>query len=84
MGGWAAEGRNGECVGERLPLNRGWSNYRRELKRGLNTEVTQSLTSAATVLVELVEDQHGRDEHTVTQVHGPQEEVKLLRPACLY
>ena len=44
--------------------------------RGLNTEVTRSLTSAAMVLVELVEDQHGRDEHAaVTQVHGPREEV---------
>ena len=31
--------------------------------RGLNTEVTRSLTSTAMVLVELVEDQHDRDEH---------------------
>ena len=67
------------------PTERGWSDYRREFARGLNTEVTWSLTSAATVLVELMEDQHGRDEHTaVTQVHGPREEVKPLCPACLY
>ena len=37
------------------------------------------------VLAELVEDQHDRDRHeAVTQVHGPGEEVKPLRPACLY
>ena len=53
--------------------------------RGLNTEVTRSLTNAATVLVELAEDQHDRYEHTtVTQFHDPLEEVKTLRPACLY
>ena len=55
------------------------------VREGLNTEVTRSLTSAATVLVELMEDQHSRDEHAaVTQVHGPREEVKPLRTACLY
>ena len=43
------------------PTKRGWSDYRREFVRRLNTEVTRSLTNAATVLVELVEDQHGRD-----------------------
>ena len=47
------------------PTERGWSDYRREFERGLNTEVTRSLTNTATVLVELVEDQHGRDEHAV-------------------
>ena len=41
----------------------GWSNYRREFGRGLNTEVTQPLTSTATVLVELIEGHHGRDRH---------------------
>ena len=40
------------------PTERGWSDYQREFVRGLNTEVTRSLTNAATVLVELVEDQH--------------------------
>ena len=45
------------------PTDRGWSDYRREFVRGLNTEVTWSLTSAATVLVELVEGHHSRDRH---------------------
>ena len=67
------------------PTYRGWSDYWREFVRGLNTEVTRSLTNVAMVLVELVEDQHDRYEHTaVTQVHDPIEEVKPLRPACLY
>ena len=35
----------------------------REFERGLNMEVTQPSTSAATVLVELAEGQHGRDRH---------------------
>ena len=45
------------------PTKRGWSDYQREFERGLNTEVTQPSTSAATVLVELVEGHHGRDRH---------------------
>ena len=32
-------------------------------ERGLNMEVTQPSTSAAMVLVELVEGHHGRDRH---------------------
>ena len=37
------------------------------------------------MLAEPAKDQHGRDGHgAVTQVHVPREEVKPLRPACLY
>ena len=53
--------------------------------KGLNMVVKQPSTSAATVLVVLMEGHHDRDNiPACTQVHGPCEEVKsLLLPVCI-
>ena len=65
-------------------LNRVGQTTGEVFERGLNTEVKQSSTSAARVLVELVEGHHDRDNTPAhTQVHNPREEVKPLHPAGL-